>query len=70
MLLWKSGPVRRTTGCVDELDAVRRIVRRLGAIEVEIPRAFLHAGTYRLDVYGIDRDGAHLRESYRLRATP
>jgi len=39
------------------------------AIEVSIPHEFLHAGTYRLDVYGIDRDGLHLRDSYRLRAT-
>ena len=40
-----------------------------GAFAVSVPRDFLLAGPYQLDVYGVDDEGAHLRDRYRLRVT-
>jgi hypothetical protein len=42
---------------------------REGALEVAIPRGFLHAGLYRLDIYGVDRHGSYLRDSFLIHAT-
>lgn len=41
-----------------------------GTFEVSLPRESLRGGTYRLVVFGVDDDGAHLRDEYRLRVAP
>jgi hypothetical protein len=38
-----------------------------GTIALSIPRALLEKGTHRIDIYGVDADGEHRLDRYRVR---